>query len=328
MNSVLRREDRPPRGSEDFMVQSTVATLRIASPNEPERLVYLQSGNSVVIGRDSGCSIPLADPGLSREHAELSCSSYGVVIADLGSLNGTFVNGEKLVAMRDLAHGDILDLGAVRISIELQEDIEDHVIERSPTLRMTRYGVSVLVATVHNLQDFAQMVSIEQAEACLAVWRRRIDNVVAAHQGLVDKVIRGTTVAVWREVDERLASQHAFAAGCELVKASKTLRSDLEEYAPGCPDWQCGFTIGSGIAISQGAGRGVAQTQRMIGDPINTALTIDEQGRQYEADLICDDETAKLLQGFTELVDLGAVSVPGIRTPVPLFAVGVPGVSH
>jgi hypothetical protein len=72
----------------------------------------------VVIGRMSECDIALADPNVSRRHAEIRPGSAAYLVADLGSTNGTLVNGEKIHAERRLADGDIISVGATHLRFE------------------------------------------------------------------------------------------------------------------------------------------------------------------------------------------------------------------
>ncbi len=64
------------------------------------------------IGRE-GCDITLGDPDVSRRHAEIQVSSGDILISDLGSTNGTFVNGERIDQPRTLRDGDEVRIGAV-----------------------------------------------------------------------------------------------------------------------------------------------------------------------------------------------------------------------
>ncbi len=64
------------------------------------------------IGRE-GCDITLGDPDVSRRHAEIEISNATLLISDLGSTNGTFVNGERIDQPRELRDGDEIRIGAV-----------------------------------------------------------------------------------------------------------------------------------------------------------------------------------------------------------------------
>lgn len=65
----------------------------------------------VSIGRQHDCTIVLADPNVSRHHAEIRPSGDGYVVVDLGSTNGTRVNGDRIPGQHFLTDGDELRCG-------------------------------------------------------------------------------------------------------------------------------------------------------------------------------------------------------------------------
>ncbi|MGH2804437.1 MAG: FHA domain-containing protein, partial [Thermoleophilaceae bacterium] len=67
--------------------------------------------SEATVGRE-GCDITLGDPDVSRRHAEIRLEDDGVSIEDLGSTNGTYVNGERIGAPRRLQDGDEVKLGS------------------------------------------------------------------------------------------------------------------------------------------------------------------------------------------------------------------------
>ncbi|MGB2895127.1 MAG: FHA domain-containing protein [Anaerolineales bacterium] len=64
-----------------------------------------------LIGRDVTNEIVVGDAEVSRQHSRLTRTPGGYVLEDLGSTNGTFVNGERLVAPRVMNPGDLVALG-------------------------------------------------------------------------------------------------------------------------------------------------------------------------------------------------------------------------
>ncbi len=71
-----------------------------------------------VIGRLSDCRIVIPDGNTSRHHAEIRRSGSGFIVVDLGSTNGTYVNGERLTVDRRLADGDTITVGAISLRFE------------------------------------------------------------------------------------------------------------------------------------------------------------------------------------------------------------------
>ena len=72
-----------------------------------------------LVGRDVTNDITVGDSEISRQHARLTRTPGGYVMEDLGSTNGSYVNGERLVAPRVLSPGDLLGMGEnVTLSFE------------------------------------------------------------------------------------------------------------------------------------------------------------------------------------------------------------------
>lgn len=96
------------------------------------------SGERFVIGRHSMNDLHIPDPRLSREHLRIERFGSTFSAADLGSSNGTTLNGYALSGTRELADGDKLDLGGgVQISVEIPAENappkKDEPVERMST---------------------------------------------------------------------------------------------------------------------------------------------------------------------------------------------------
>lgn len=85
-----------------------------------DRGVLAQSPEGLVIGRASDqCALVLAHPTISRSHARLRLEGAGLLLEDLGSTNGTEVNGKAVDSGKStvLAPGDTLRLGDIRLTM-------------------------------------------------------------------------------------------------------------------------------------------------------------------------------------------------------------------
>src|SRR5258708_30472857 len=76
----------------------------------------LRSGTPMVVGRAPTSDIPVFDPTISRRHAEVECIDGGVRVRDLGSSNGTFLNGNRVDAT-PVATGDTITFGKVAFKL-------------------------------------------------------------------------------------------------------------------------------------------------------------------------------------------------------------------
>ncbi|MCC6444862.1 MAG: FHA domain-containing protein [Armatimonadetes bacterium] len=78
---------------------------------------YPLEAESIQIGRDETNAIPMADPTVSRKHAQISAYDGSFLIRDLGSSNGTFVNGSRITE-HILSQGDIVQVGSTKFRFE------------------------------------------------------------------------------------------------------------------------------------------------------------------------------------------------------------------
>lgn len=83
--------------------------LLFAPPRPPVRL---DPARPAVLGRESRVDVPVSSPEASRRHAEIRFESGGWHLRDLGSKNGTRVNGVPIEGARRLAAGDRISIGA------------------------------------------------------------------------------------------------------------------------------------------------------------------------------------------------------------------------
>ena len=79
---------------------------------------YPLSIGSTVIGRGDQANLRLPDVGISRRHARLDFDGAQVVLTDLGSTNGTMVNGQRVSAMA-LNPGDVIQLGTTTLTFRV-----------------------------------------------------------------------------------------------------------------------------------------------------------------------------------------------------------------
>lgn len=102
-----------------------MARLVIESGDEKDR--EFKIAGSMNIGRLRTNPIPIQDPMSSREHTRVEFDGKLHVVQDLGSRNGTYLNGRQLKSeeRRTLAHGDKIQIGrTVLMFVEDPEDIE------------------------------------------------------------------------------------------------------------------------------------------------------------------------------------------------------------
>jgi pSer/pThr/pTyr-binding forkhead associated (FHA) protein len=93
------------------IAQPYLVVLTESNTDKPE--IYPLHGDVIFIGRDLTSTIVIQEPEVSRQHLCLRFSELGYMAEDLGSTNGTFLNGEELAVPRLLRLNDVLELGTM-----------------------------------------------------------------------------------------------------------------------------------------------------------------------------------------------------------------------
>jgi len=92
--------------------------LYLTAPGMPAQK-FLLDRPVTTIGRSSMNDLPVSDKMLSRQHARIvKDGNGGLTVEDLGSRNGTFLNGERLVSLQPLKSGDRITVGGVTLKVE------------------------------------------------------------------------------------------------------------------------------------------------------------------------------------------------------------------
>lgn len=92
------------------MAERNTFQLEMERGPRPDQTFELP-GSTITIGRDPGNYVVISDSQVSRQHARLTPQGGLIVIEDLGSTNGTRVNGIEITGAHTLADGDRIDLG-------------------------------------------------------------------------------------------------------------------------------------------------------------------------------------------------------------------------
>ena len=105
----------------DDFLESYVATVTVVS-GPGAGASFEVDRERVIIGRGPGVDRAFDDPAMSRQHAAIEFSGTGLRLRDLGSTNGTLLNGEP-VQSAELRHGDRFEIGGRRfqLAIEVRE---------------------------------------------------------------------------------------------------------------------------------------------------------------------------------------------------------------
>ncbi|MFC1609847.1 sigma 54-interacting transcriptional regulator [Myxococcota bacterium] len=144
-------------------------------------LVLLHPNMNVTIGREAPCDIEIRDRGLSRHHARVTTTDDGIWVEDLGSTNGTFVNGQK-VERSQVKFGDQVALGSVAMVLQAHGECGDHSLKLESHDRFTRRLEDEITRSRAFGRPFA-LLMVQGVRTPASRWARR----VLSHVRTVDR---------------------------------------------------------------------------------------------------------------------------------------------
>lgn len=118
-----------------------MAKLVILSQGHTGKTLELKV-DKTTIGRVEDNTFPITEPSVSSHHCEILLRGTEVVVKDLDSTNGTFINGEKLTGEAVLKSGQILRLGQIELRLEAESPAAAAKNPADSTMVMQR-GVSL-----------------------------------------------------------------------------------------------------------------------------------------------------------------------------------------
>ncbi|MCG3173511.1 MAG: hypothetical protein GMKNLPBB_01708 [Myxococcota bacterium] len=130
----------------------------------------IQPGQEIVIGRSSDLDMVLVEDMVSRKHSKISYLPDGIYIQDLGSTNGTFVNGERIKRTK-LKEGDRILVGTSILKLEKDGFEPSPESEAARQGRRPRSGQSTMAGSLEEipLPDLMQLFSTSRKSGVLVI---------------------------------------------------------------------------------------------------------------------------------------------------------------
>jgi hypothetical protein len=196
------------------MINQEVAMLLVQEGNSPKTQWYL-TGTSMIIGRDTQADVQIDDRQVSRRHAEINRTAQGYTIRDMGSKNGTFLNGDPITGdSQPVRNGDEISIALCAKLTFIEDDATAPVIpvQRKAGLRMDFAAKRVWI----NEQEIIPPLSVAQY-TLLELLYKNAGNVVSR-----DTVVE----TVWSAEEAEGVSEQAIDA------LARRLRERIAEIDP------------------------------------------------------------------------------------------------
>jgi adenylate cyclase len=309
------------------MSASVVATVRVTFPDGTVRVVELRDGDSARVGRMEGADIRLEDVSVSRAHAMFSASTSGVVVSDLSSTNGTYVNGRAVIAPVDLQASDVVDIGPFKLSVMLSGTEAANattVSGRTMTAQLRPTQTVVLVARLRGFRGMKATLPQVEVDALWTRWRDLVCKVVEGTAGKVDKILDECILAVWYGIDGTKVSSNAVRAAQQIDLLTRQYSvGGVWEYHDRFP-LTCSLALNAGLALMGSVGGKAGSREfAVLGDTVNVAFKLAEVTEALAQSVFISQDIAQQLVNTIRMQQVAVVPGEGEADPVEVFAVQI-----
>ncbi len=288
----------------------------------------LEFERTLTIGRDAACDLILSSESVSRYHALIRCQEGEYVLLDLGSSNGTYLNGRPIGVPHHLRSGDELEVGGIRLRF-----FNEAPVEPSPALswpagaaktarRFTPRQACILVSDIRDFTQMSAAVPGDVLPPILTRWFRLMGKMIEGHDGTIEKFRGDSVMAYWVQAPGRtrnaVVARALEAAGAIVVRADAFAREVAGQLG------ESGFRVGCGLHLGTAVLGNIGADSRrditMLGDCVNIAFRIQGLCGPLGQPILLSREVHDAAVGDFVFDALGDHEIKGKDDPLELFA--------
>jgi adenylate cyclase len=283
----------PPKTPATLTLLDTIDALD--APETSGHRWLLAEGTTYTLGRVANTDIVLPYSWVSRKHAMIQREENGRFnLLDLGSSNGTFLNGRKIHTPVTLQNGDCIGIGSTRLLFHQETTPARPAPPTGPDLdEMTvafvqKQIITILICDIHDFTKLSETMGDQWVSQLLQHWTGGVSKLVNKHNGIVDKFIGDAVMALWAGANLRDNIQQAL----KTAIAVNLFTSNLAKKIPDLP-WplQIGAALNTGEAMLGNLAQDGQNNYTVVGDVVNVAFRLENMtSRQDDLDLVmgCD----------------------------------------
>jgi adenylate cyclase len=303
------------------------AELIIAAPGQPERKIALHP--NLTIGRGRGNDVDLGDPRASRSHALIRLvGSKRYYLFDLGSANGTFLNGRALLAPALLATGDEIRIAGCLLRFADAEgapELNGHsTVELSTrtAVEMVHETVAILVVDVRGYTRLSEALGPKDLTRLIGTWFQEAAASIEQHNGAIDKFIGDAVLAFWPRAKGKKNQEHVHLplhAAESLVELAARYHERISSVRP-----ELGFGIGCAVHVGEVVFSNIGLAARRdftaVGDCVNVAFRLESLCKELGRPILVSRDVRDAVGGAFHFEDIGPRPVKGKSEQVHVYA--------
>jgi adenylate cyclase len=252
----------------------------------------LTSGSSWTIGRSESCAVVLDSRSVSRLHALVQrLESGGYCLVDLGSRNGSFLNGRRVSIPAAVRDGDSVAFGDQQMEFQLPPEPprpSTGPADEPTTSLVTHTPATIVVVDIRDFTGLARTVSEDLLAQTIGGWFLRVGRIAEEEGSWAQKYIGDAVMSVWVHApgtDARREIVRSLQAVCRIGRSTAELSQSLPLPSP--------LRIGAGV----NTGSAVVGNSEFtaLGDMVNTAFRLEEATKTLGLGIALGPKTYELL---------------------------------
>jgi adenylate cyclase len=277
------------------------------------------------IGRSRDAVVPVGDPKVSRHHALIRQQEGRYWFFDLGSSNGSYLNGRRVTTAQLLKNGDLITLGDHQFRFQeatTSLDASRQTHAQRTLIEARSQDALILVSDIQGFTTLSEQLSPDALAPIIGSWYSAIGQVLEEHGATLDKFIGDCVLAYWLNTSfaarmESLRTARAMQRVAELVQRDH--RETLARIA-------LNFRTGAAVHLGPVACGAISAGEfTLLGDAVNLTFRLEALTRELAKPILVSGEFLHSWEAGKALCQpCGRHQVKGRGEPVEIFAVERP----
>ena len=275
--------------------------LVLRTEKSGNRYLSLSGSNCWTVGRSDDNNFVLSDRWISRNHAMLQQMETGeFYLIDLGSRNGSFVNGRRVSIPVTLRNGDRIIFGQTELDFynptagHRHNPIHDTDSEDFTATLTVRSLITVMVMDIRDYTILTRQLDETLLSEVIGNWFRKAGQIIREHGSWVDKYIGDAIMAVWFHKTSGVSSEEMMRI-CQALSELHKATDELSSRYPLPFPLRVGAGINTGYAMVGNSGSSDRSDYTALGDTVNAAFRLESCTKQLGKDIAVGETTYKYL---------------------------------
>jgi len=297
-----------------------------ASLRDNQNGCEIEVNETLIIGRREGSQLQIRETKVSRQHAMVRLQEGRYWFYDLGSSNGSYLNGKRVVDGERLRDGDVIGVGSRTFTFFAeggsQTSVDTTVGQYSmdqTRLDIRTVSVLMLVSDVRGFSTISDRLPSEVLAQAMSSWYSECKHVLGKCGATVDKFIGDAVLAYWMDVSvaSRLQALHAAHQLGKCCDRILDLNREVFESVG------AELKVGCGIHLGEVAhGKMGRDAFTLLGGAVNATFGLEALTRVIGCDVLLSDVVlAGWDEGDAYCESCGKHQVKGRSLPMEVFTV-------